>query len=74
MTWFTARGFGWVHHEVDGEVKSYFAHISNIVGTPTQGATVRFEVGEGKKGPKAVNIEIVEIKIDSGISALAGGQ
>jgi cold shock CspA family protein len=76
QTWFEARGFGFIHRVVDGEVRSYFAHISQMHGVPKAGATVRFNVGlaggSGRsKGPIAKNIEILDSA--AGLNALAGG-
>jgi cold shock CspA family protein len=70
MTWFKTRGFGFVHQTVDGEVRTYFVHISQIIGKPEVGASVRFDAGESKKGPVALNVEIVTRTV----KAIGGGQ
>jgi cold shock CspA family protein len=61
MTWFTDRGFGWVHRVVEGEVRGYFTHISQCNGIPKVGDVVHFNigVGRGSRGPVAKNVEIV---------------
>jgi len=76
MTWFETKAFGFIHHVVDGEVRSYFVHISQVSGKPKVGDTVRFEIGEGRKGPAAKNVEIVpaaETKALASVAALLSG-
>ncbi|MCU1241752.1 MAG: hypothetical protein JWO71_2478 [Candidatus Acidoferrum typicum] len=75
MTWFETRGFGFIHSIVDGEVRSYFAHISQFHGQPRVGATVLFNAaaGKGSKGPVARNVEVVT-EIQKGVAALAAGE
>jgi CspA family cold shock protein len=36
-----------------------FFHISNVQGiaSPVQGMAVQYQVGEGKKGPEALNVQ-----------------
>ena len=54
------KGFGFISR--DGE-DDLFVHFSNIVGsgrrTLVDGQQVEFEVGEGRKGPEAVNVKAV---------------
>ena len=50
------RGFGFIEQE-DGE--DLFVHKSEVEGTIADGEAVEFEVGEGPKGPKAVNVRKV---------------
>jgi CspA family cold shock protein len=51
------KGFGFIATE-DGDV---FVHASNIVGDATlsEGQSVEFEVGPGRKGPEATNVKPV---------------
>lgn len=62
VKWFdVGKGYGFVTAE-DGQ--DYFIHHSGITKgkhyTGLDGADeVTFEVGEGKKGPQAVNVELV---------------
>ena len=57
IKWFNAKkGFGFIICE-DG--KDLFAHISEFGGqTPQDEDNVEFEVGQGRKGPCAINISI----------------
>ncbi|NDI01575.1 MAG: cold-shock protein, partial [Actinobacteria bacterium] len=51
------KGFGFISR--DGE-EDLFVHFSNIVGsgrrTLVDGQEVEFELGEGRKGPEAVDV------------------
>jgi CspA family cold shock protein len=58
--WFDFRGFGFI--EVEGQEDDVFLHSSNVNGgaVPKVGDVVTFDVQEGPKGPRAVNVEISE--------------
>ena len=51
------KGFGFIT-TADGDV---FVHVSNIVGgaTLSEGQSVEFEVGQGRKGPEATSVKPV---------------
>ena len=52
----TTKGFGFITQE-NGE--DIFFHISEIQGQePKDGDKVEFELGEGRKGPCAVNVKV----------------
>ena len=58
VKWFNeSKGFGFITREDGGDV---FAHFSAIQGdgfkTLSEGDTVSFDVADGDKGPKALNI------------------
>ena len=54
------RGFGFIQ----GEQGDIFFHHSGLQGTTiealTIGQSVEYEVGDGPKGPRAENIQVVE--------------
>ena len=54
------RGFGFI----EGERGDIFFHHSALQGTSIEalsiGQTVEYEVGDGPKGPRAENVQVVE--------------
>ena len=50
------KGFGFI--TPDNGSKDLFVHVSTVqAGTLTDGDSVEYEVGEGQKGPCAVNVK-----------------
>ena len=50
-----SKGFGFIVPDDGGN--EVFVHVSGIQGGPlNEGDKVEFEIGEGKKGPCAVNV------------------
>ena len=53
----SSKGFGFITQDEGNDI---FFHVSEIQGEPPQdGDKVEFDVGEGKKGPCAVNVRVV---------------
>ncbi len=51
------KGFGFITPENGNDI---FFHVSEIQGTePKDGDDVEFEIGEGKKGPCATGVKVV---------------
>ena len=58
VKWFNRiKGFGFIQQE-DGE--DIFVHKSQVEGEIKDGDTVEYEIGEGPKGPNAVNVKKTE--------------
>ncbi|MEM9747632.1 MAG: cold-shock protein [Actinomycetota bacterium] len=55
------KGYGFITPDDGGD--DLFVHYSNVVGsgrrTLQNDAKVKFEVGEGRKGPEAVDVEAI---------------
>lgn len=61
VKWFDAKkGYGFISQEEGGDV---FVHFSAIQGggfkSLDEGQEVEFEITDGKKGPQAVNVNVV---------------
>ena len=62
VKWFDAKkGFGFIEKEEGGDIFVHFSAIKAEGGNATleQGATVEFEIVDGKKGPQATNVVVV---------------
>ena len=52
-----SKGFGFITQDSGDDL---FFHISEVQGAePQDGDKIEYEVGEGKKGPCAVNVKVV---------------
>lgn len=52
-----AKGFGFITPEEGG--KDVFVHVNDLDVEITEGDNVTFDVKDGKKGPNAVNVQLV---------------
>ena len=58
VKWYNKKkGYGFIEQE-DGE--DLFVHYTQVEGEIKDGDSVEFEVGEGPKGPNAINVSKTE--------------
>ncbi len=51
------KGFGFI--KTDGSNQDIFVHVSGLVDEIRENDEVTFQVEEGRKGPNAVNVQLV---------------
>ena len=51
------KGFGFIEQE---EGEDLFVHKSQVTDELNEGDSVEFEIGEGPKGPNAMNVRKIE--------------
>ena len=57
--WYTDRGFGFVHQVINGTLRTFFFHVTQIkAGIPEKGAPCSFEIGANTRGECAIEVEI----------------
>lgn len=52
------RGFGFI--EVNGSDEDVFVHASNLIDKIRENDHVKFNVEQGKKGPSAINVRVMQ--------------
>ena len=67
VKWFnTTKGFGFIEQE--GGEKDVFVHYSQIKGegykSLEEGQEVTFDMGDGPKGPQAIDVHVVGADVD----------
>lgn len=77
--WNFERGFGFIYERVllsSGQVilKSHFAHVTSIEsGEPIVNCPVHFDVGPGKKGDQAIDVEFLPLEETSAVKESSNG-
>lgn len=64
VKWFNeSKGYGFIEYQVEGQGKDVFVHYTGIQGsgfkTLYENQEVEFELIEGEKGAKAVNVQLL---------------
>lgn len=78
VTYFEERGFGFIHEYAadnsgNKKLHQWFFHVSSCLCEPKPRLEVQFEIGEGKKGPQAVNVDVFQAAPQiAGLEALSG--
>ena len=58
VKWFNSqKGYGFIEQE---NGKDLFVHKNEVTGYIDEGDIVEFEIGQGQKGPNAINVKKVE--------------
>ena len=58
VKWFNSqKGYGFIEQE---NGKDLFVHKNEVTGYIDEGDLVEFEIGQGQKGPNAVNVKKVD--------------
>ncbi|RLJ72610.1 cold-shock protein [Pedobacter alluvionis] len=52
-----SKGFGFIITEDGDEV---FVHVTGLIDKISQNNRVEFEMAQGKKGPNAVNVKLIQ--------------
>ncbi|MFK7948201.1 MAG: cold-shock protein [Saprospiraceae bacterium] len=52
-----SKGFGFITQESGGDI---FVHVTGLMDDIREGDVVEYDVKDGKKGPNAVNVQLVD--------------
>jgi len=61
--YFGDRGYGFIKDSDTRQFTHWFFHIQNCRVEPRVGLRVQFDIGEGRKGPMAVDINVPVVAV-----------
>jgi cold shock CspA family protein len=62
--YFEDKGFGYIQEANTPRLVSWWFHIQSCLCPPIKGLKVQFNIGEGKKGPMAVDVSSADTAVN----------
>lgn len=69
--YFSDKGYGFIKDSDAQRFKHWFFHVHNCLVEPRIGLRVQFNIGEGRKGPMAIdiNVDVAQVLVDAAKAA-----